>query len=137
MFGAALSLLLLDKELFAPNLGWRLAFGLGAVLGLGILLVRRNVPESPRWMFIHGHNEAAEELVDDVERQVEEQTGQLVETGKEVNVFYGYLLGAALMIAAGVAEWFIGVEAAGKSLEDVARPLTAHEEEGEGAQAPA
>ena len=88
-------------------------------------------------MFIHGHNEAAEELVDDVERQVEEQTGQLVETGKEVNVFYGYLLGAALMIAAGVAEWFIGVEAAGKSLEDVARPLTAHEEEGEGAQAPA
>ena len=62
---------------------------------------------------------------------------KLVETGKEVNVFYGYLLGAALMIAAGVAEWFIGVEAAGKSLEDVARPLTAHEEEGEGAQAPA
>jgi MFS family permease len=63
--------------------------------------------------------------------------GKLVETGKEVNVFYGYLLGAGLMIAAGVAEWFIGVEAAGKSLEDVARPLTAHEEEGEGAQAPA
>jgi MFS family permease len=47
MFGAALSLLLLDKNLFAPNLGWRLAFGLGAILGLGILLVRRNVPESP------------------------------------------------------------------------------------------
>jgi MFS family permease len=62
---------------------------------------------------------------------------KLVETGKEVNVFYGYLLGAALMIAAGVAEWFIGVEAAGKSLEDVARPLTANEEEGEGARAPA
>jgi hypothetical protein len=56
---------------------------------------------------------------------------KLVETGKEVNVFYGYLLGAALMIAAGVAEWFIGVEAAGKSLEDVARPLTAHDEEAE------
>jgi hypothetical protein len=35
------------------------------------------------------------------------------------------------MIAAGVAEWFIGVEAAGKSLEDVARPLTAHDEEAE------
>jgi MFS family permease len=316
MFGAALSLLLLDKELFAPDLGWRLAFGLGAILGLGILLVRRNVPESPRWMFIHGHNEEAEELVDDVERQVEEQTGQrlekvtdsirirqrrsigfgriahtafklyprrtvlglslfigqaflynavfftqalvlstffkvsdsvvpayiipfafgnllgplllghlfdtvgrrpmitlcyvlsgvllvgtgllfnagvlsavtltacwvvvfffasagasaayltgseifpmetramalaffyavgtgiggvtgpalfgkLVETGKEVNVFYGYLIGAALMIAAGVAEWFIGVEAAGRSLEDVAKPLTAHDEEAE------
>ena len=47
MFGAALSLVLLDKDLFAPNIGWRIAFGLGAVLGLGILLVRRNVPESP------------------------------------------------------------------------------------------
>ena len=57
--------------------------------------------------------------------------GKLVETGKEVNVFYGYLLGAALMIAAGVCEWFIGVEPAGKSLEDVARPLTAHDEEAE------
>ena len=55
--------------------------------------------------------------------------------GLEVNVFYGYLLGAVLMIAAGVAEWFIGVEAAGKSLEDVARPLTAEEDEGAGATA--
>jgi hypothetical protein len=58
---------------------------------------------------------------------------KLVETGKEVDVFYGYLLGAVLMIAAGVAEWFIGVEAAGRSLEDVASPLTAEEE----AEAPA
>ena len=63
MFGAALSLVLLDKDLFAPNIGWRIAFGLGAVLGLGILLVRRNVPESPRWLFIHGRNQQAEELV--------------------------------------------------------------------------
>jgi MFS family permease len=55
MFGAALSLVLLDTDLFAADLGWRIAFGLGAVLGIGILLVRRNVPESPRWMFIHGH----------------------------------------------------------------------------------
>jgi MFS family permease len=46
--------------------------------------------------------------------------GRLVETGKEVNNFYGYLLGAALMIAAGVAEWLIGVEAAGELLKDVA-----------------
>ena len=61
--------------------------------------------------------------------------GKLVETEKEINVFYGYLIGAVLMIAAGIAEWFIGVEAAGKSLEDVARPLTA--EEDEGAEAPA
>jgi MFS family permease len=62
--------------------------------------------------------------------------GKLVETEKEINDFYGYLIGAVLMIAAGIAEWFIGVEAAGKSLEHVARPLTAEEEE-EGAGAPA
>jgi MFS family permease len=315
MFGAALSLVLLNENLFAVNVGWRIAFGLGAVLGLGVLLVRRNVPESPRWLFIHGHNDQAEELVDDIERRVEEETGErlgpvdesirirqrksigfgviahtafkrypkrtilglalftgqaflynavfftqalvlstffgvaddvvpayiipfafgnllgplllgrlfdtvgrrpmitlcyvlsgvlligtgvlfnagalsaatltacwvvvfffasagasaayltgseifpmetramalaffyavgtgvggvtgpllfgkLVETEKAVNVFYGYLIGAALMIAAGILEWFIGVEAAGKSLEDVARPLTAEEEEG-------
>src|SRR4051812_48406777 len=48
--GALGSLLLLDKELFAPDIGWRLAFGIGAVLGLGILVVRRHVPESPRWL---------------------------------------------------------------------------------------
>jgi MFS family permease len=55
--------------------------------------------------------------------------GKLVETEKEINVFYGYLIGAVLMIAAGIAEWFIGVEAAGRFLEDVARPLTAEEDE--------
>jgi hypothetical protein len=44
---------------------------------------------------------------------------------------FGNLLGAVLMIAAGIAEWFIGVEAAGKSLEDVAKPLTAQDEEAE------
>ena len=60
--------------------------------------------------------------------------GKLVETEKEINVFSGYLIGAVLMIAAGIAEWFIGVEAAGKSLEDVARPLTA--EGGRGRRSP-
>ena len=74
-FGAALSLVLLDESLFAADLGWRLAFGLGAVLAVGILLVRRNVPESPRWMFIHGRSEDAEKLVSEIERQVEESTG--------------------------------------------------------------
>ena len=74
-FGAALSLVLLDESLFAADLGWRLAFGLGAVLAVGILLVRRNVPESPRWMFIHGRSDEAEKLVSEIERQVEESTG--------------------------------------------------------------
>jgi MFS family permease len=49
--------------------------GLGFVLGLVILLVRRNVPESPRWLFIHGHARDAEALVDGIEERVERETG--------------------------------------------------------------
>ena len=49
------------------ELGWRMAFGLGAVLAVGILFVRRNVPESPRWLFIHGREEEAETIVRDIE----------------------------------------------------------------------
>jgi hypothetical protein len=73
--GSLVALPLLDTNLFAVNLGWRFAFGLGAVLGVAIMFVRRNVPESPRWMVIHGHNEEAEALVADIERQVKESTG--------------------------------------------------------------
>ncbi|HWT24462.1 MAG TPA: MFS transporter [Solirubrobacteraceae bacterium] len=75
-FGALLSLVLLDESLFAADVGWRVAFGLGAILGLGIILVRRYVPESPRWLFIHGREEEADALVSRIERQVREETGQ-------------------------------------------------------------
>jgi len=75
-FGAVLTVFLLNTAIFPAELGWRLAFGLGAVLGLTILLVRRNVPESPRWMFIHGRDEDAEAEVADIEKAVEDQTGK-------------------------------------------------------------
>ncbi|MBU5895347.1 MFS transporter, partial [Vibrio cholerae O1] len=58
--GSLLSVLALNTDIFPKDIGWRLTFALGVVLGLVILLVRRHVPESPRWMFIHGHDEAAE-----------------------------------------------------------------------------
>jgi MFS family permease len=86
--GAALSIVLLNEDIFAKDFGWRLAFGLGAVLGVGILLVRRHVPESPRWMFIHGKSEEADELVDDIERQVMAYAGvsELKEAKKSIKV---------------------------------------------------
>ncbi|MEP6667109.1 MAG: MFS transporter [Nocardioidaceae bacterium] len=86
-FGAALSVFLLNEAFFAKDLGWRLAFGLGAIFGLCILLVRRYVPESPRWMFIHGKEGEAEELVQDIEAKVEDSTDERLEgVDKDITV---------------------------------------------------
>jgi MFS family permease len=74
-FGALLAVPLLDPDFFAMDIGWRLAFGLGAVLGLGIILVRKFVPESPRWLFMHGKEKEAEELVSRIERSIEREKG--------------------------------------------------------------
>jgi len=73
--GAAASLLLLSGSLVSPWLGWRLGFGVGGVLGLGVLLLRRFVPESPRWLVTHGRMEEAEKTVADVERRVSDSGG--------------------------------------------------------------
>ncbi|MBG0854932.1 MFS transporter [Streptomyces spinoverrucosus] len=74
--GALLSILMLDTAIFPMDLGWRLSFALGVVLGLVILLVRSHVPESPRWQFIHGRGEQAEALVTSVEREIEQEKGE-------------------------------------------------------------
>ncbi|OBF49579.1 MFS transporter [Mycobacterium sp. 852002-50816_SCH5313054-b] len=74
--GAAGALVLLDTSNFPANIGWRLAFGVGAIFGIFVLLVRRNVPESPRWLFIHGRAEEAERVVGEIEGEVQRDTGK-------------------------------------------------------------
>ncbi|WP_426567206.1 MFS transporter [Angustibacter sp. McL0619] len=74
--GAALTIVLLNEDFLPANIGWRVAFGLGAVLGLIVLFVRRNVPESPRWLFIHGRDEEAERIVAEVEARVAEEVDE-------------------------------------------------------------
>jgi MFS family permease len=58
--GGLAALAFLDTALLPQGVGWRLSFVVGALLGFTILLVRRTVPESPRWLFIHGCDEEAE-----------------------------------------------------------------------------
>jgi MFS family permease len=68
--GAMATVVLLDPRYFPIWLGWRCAFGIGAVLGLVVIFFRRWIPESPRWLMIHGYENEAERIVDEVERNV-------------------------------------------------------------------
>jgi MFS family permease len=66
--GAAASIVLLDPTVFAPDVGWRVAFFIGATLGLVIFFMRFWIPESPRWLITHGHPEKAHAILDEIER---------------------------------------------------------------------
>ena len=73
--GGVAALLFLNTALMPTNVGWRVAFAIGAVLGLGILVVRRGLPESPRWLFLHGGEDEAEKIVSAIENEVRAETG--------------------------------------------------------------
>ncbi len=68
--GAAATIGLLDTGIVPISIGWRLAFGIGALLGTIIIFLRHAVPESPRWLMIHGREPEAEAVVSGVERRV-------------------------------------------------------------------
>jgi MFS family permease len=68
--GAGVTLVVLDTRLFPIGVGWRVAFGFGAVLGLAIMIVRRHLPESPRWLLSHGFVRQAVAVVEYIEAQV-------------------------------------------------------------------
>lgn len=96
--GALLSIVMLNTSIFPKDVGWRLTFALGVVLGLVILLVRRHVPESPRWQFIHGQGEEADKLVGSVEREVEEEKHEkLPEPAGEITIHERKSIGFGLI----------------------------------------
>jgi MFS family permease len=65
--GALGSLVLLDPNVINPEIGWRLAFLIGATLALIIFFMRLWLPESPRWLMTHGHADEAHRVVDGIE----------------------------------------------------------------------
>ena len=76
--GAVAAIVLLDPRHLPPNIGWRLGFLIGAPLALAVLLVRRFLPESPRWLMTHGRADQADRVVADIEAKVA-AAGGLVE----------------------------------------------------------
>src|SRR5450432_4509402 len=66
--GAARAILLLDPSVASADVGWRIAYFTGACLGLIVLFMRMWIPESPRWLMIHGQPDQAHAIVDEIER---------------------------------------------------------------------
>jgi len=81
--GAGATLVLLNPAVLPVDVGWRLGFGMGAVLAGVILALRRFVPESPRWLVTHGRAEASEEAMDHIEHRVARETGARLGEARE------------------------------------------------------
>jgi MFS family permease len=79
---------LLDPRVLGHRIGWRACFALGALLGFAILLVRRYLPESPRWLLVHGRAEEAEAVVEAIEAQVcrSADCGNLPHQGRPITI---------------------------------------------------
>ncbi len=84
--GSGATILFLDTGLVPIAVGWRLAFGIGAILGLGIIFLRHSVPESPRWLMVHGRAREAEEIVSNVEQQITGHKLQPPPVGETIRV---------------------------------------------------
>jgi MFS family permease len=120
--GAVLTIFLLDPTLVPIELGWRLSFGIGALLTVAVVLVRRYVPESPRWLLLHGRSAEAEAVVSAIERSIVDETQRALpavsgsielEVGRRVSlrdvlyvVLHGYRARSVLCLSLMVAQAF-------------------------------
>ena len=84
--GAGGSIVLLNPAFIDPGLGWRLAFLIGASIGLIILLMRRWIPESPRWLMTHGSVTEAEAIVGGIEARLGGAAGRDVTRAPRVRL---------------------------------------------------
>src|SRR5205809_6643442 len=84
--GSAATIVLLNPRWLPVWLGWRCAFGIGAILGLIIIFFRRWIPESPRWLMIHGRNDEAEKIVAEVERRIDAPAAAITDRGYSMRI---------------------------------------------------
>lgn len=68
LLGSLASAVLLVPGRLPTDLGWRVAFAIGGILALIVLVFRRMLPESPRWLIVHGRVSEAEQIVAGIER---------------------------------------------------------------------
>ncbi|WP_428396142.1 MFS transporter [Lichenicoccus sp.] len=68
--GAGGSIFLVGGDILPVGLGWRFGFAIGGVLGLIVIVLRRWVPESPRWLCTHGRVAEGERITDEIEQRV-------------------------------------------------------------------
>lgn len=81
--GSVATIWLLNPHYFSVDMGWRFGFGIGAVVGLGILFLRGIVPESPRWLVLRGREQEAEEVVTLMEKYVKSDAHTRLQTVKK------------------------------------------------------
>ncbi|MBW8268950.1 MFS transporter [Caldovatus aquaticus] len=73
--GAVAAIVVLDARVMDPEIGWRAAFVVGGALSAVVLVLRRWIPESPRWLMTHGRPEEAERIVAGIEAGVAARRG--------------------------------------------------------------